>query len=144
MNSKVMLWSLSLLVGGLFVYAGYEKEFIPQQFADSIASFGILPARVIMPSALAIPPFEMVAGALALSGWHRRIGLLALLLSTSAYCVAIASALMRHLPVNCGCFGTTSSLSPPLEFVRDLFLLALCVFAYLLATDAMTRAEAEV
>ena len=128
----VAVWVVSAGVGGLFIFAGWEKSFSPQSFADSIASFKILPDQLIIPTALSIPPFEILAGLLALSGWHRRTGLLALTLATAVYCVAIGLALMRGLDVNCGCFGPVSNLSPRAELLRDLLLFAFCLASYAL------------
>src|SRR5215469_17163708 len=130
---RLLVWIMSAAIGGLFIYAGWIKSFGPQAFADSIASFKILPSELIVPTALSIPPFEILAGLLALIGWQRRAGLLAITLATAIYCSAIGSALVRGLDVNCGCFGPVSNLGPGTELVRDLFLLASCVIAYVLA-----------
>jgi len=136
--NRIIVWIMSVAVGGLFIYAGWAKSFGPQAFADSIASFKILPAGLIVPAALSIPPFEILAGLLAVTGWHRRVGLLAIAVATAAYCVAIGSALVRGLDVNCGCFGPVSNLRPGTELLRDLLVLAFCVASYVLALSGLS------
>ncbi len=136
--NRLILWIMSVALGGLFIYAGWTKSFGPQAFADSIASFKILPVELIVPTALSIPPLEILAGLLVLAGWHRRAGLLAIAMATAVYCLAIGSAMVRGLDVNCGCFGPVSNLRPGVELLRDLLILACSVATYVLALSGVT------
>src|ERR1700677_482973 len=76
---------LRLILGGLFVYAGWSKLCNPTDFADSIATFQMLPDWLIVPFALALPPFEIIAGALVITGFFRRTGCLALIVLTVVF-----------------------------------------------------------
>ena len=53
---------LQFLLGAVFVYAGAVKLRDPLAFADSIATFKILPAFLVNPLALILPPLEVLTG----------------------------------------------------------------------------------
>jgi putative oxidoreductase len=128
--------AIRLVVGGVFIYAGVIKLPEPIHFADNIASFRILPPVLVNPLALSLPWFEILAGALLISGFARRVGALALLLVTSIYCAAIAYALARGLVIDCGCFGgggIPSATKMRLDLARDMLLFAGTLVVYLRA-----------
>jgi putative oxidoreductase len=134
-SARSYLWFLQLIlqigIGGAFVYAGWVKATDPVAFADSVASFAVLPHPLVGLFALWLPIFEIAAGLTVMIGWPKRIGALALLLLTAVFCVALLSAIARGLNINCGCFGASSSnTSPWLDFARDLLILAGCAFLY--------------
>jgi len=126
-SAQVYRWAevaIRLVVGGLFVYAGAVKIGDPLAFADSAASFEILPRALIMPPALGLPVFEILCGALLLGGC--RIGALGIAIAMALFSVAFASALLRGVAVDCGCFGSgaePSALSNWLELARDVAIL---------------------
>jgi putative oxidoreductase len=121
-------------VGGGFIYAGWLKVQDPVSFADSVSSFAILPTTLISAFALALPMFEILAGALLIIDWPRRIGALALTSLLSVFCIALTLAIVRGLDVNCGCFGASPSTTDPwIDLARDLAILAGCICLYLSA-----------
>jgi len=133
-------WALRLVIGGVFIYAGWAKRNEGIEFADSVASFRILPGALIVPFMLSIVPFEIGAGAMVLTGWQKRIGALGLLIMASAYCIALALALARGITVNCGCFGTSAvGTNPWLDLGRDLLLAAGCAVLYRITTRTSGR-----
>lgn len=122
---------MRLLIAAAFAYAGWSKLGDPVNFADSIASFGLLPRAAIIPFALALPLYEIVAAAMLLADRPRRLGALALLVVTVVFCAALAQALMRGLDINCGCFGPAlTPTSPSIDLLRDIVIAAACVFLY--------------
>jgi putative oxidoreductase len=100
-----VLAGLRWLVGGVFLYAGALKMGNPQAFADSIATFRLLPPLLISSLALGLPVFEMTCGLLLILGWGRRPAALGILLLAGVFAVALGQALVRGLEVDCGCFG---------------------------------------
>lgn len=120
----VMRWSIA----GVFLYAGWQKVVAPLSFADSIASFELLPPVVINVVALSLPPFEiLLAGALVVP-FKRRAAAVGLLMLVLVFMLALASAMMRGIAVDCGCFGSEdpSSAAAGHALLRDIpFLLAL-------------------
>ncbi|MBE7159310.1 MAG: DoxX family membrane protein [Rhodospirillales bacterium] len=103
---QIVRWGLRLFLSGLFAYAGVVKMRDAQAFADSVASFRLLPNVLITPTALTLPPFELLAALLALSaGRWGRAGAFCLLTMLLIFTLALVSALARDLSVDCGCFG---------------------------------------
>jgi uncharacterized membrane protein YphA (DoxX/SURF4 family) len=120
---------IRFLIGAIFVYAGSAKLGDSLQFADNIASFQLLPAVLVNPLALALPPLEIAAGVLTIGGWPR-VGALALVFLVGVFCLALLLDLARGIEVNCGCFGAGSDGSTGLNLTRDLALLAAALIAY--------------
>jgi putative oxidoreductase len=131
LRARVVL-AVSLAIAGIFIYAAIDKIRDPLQFADSVAAFGILPAVFVSLLAIALPPFEIACGLLMLTPRTRRIGALAITLLSAVFFTALASALLRGLTLDCGCFGAGAPSRPRmwLELVLDmvLFASALCVY----------------
>ena len=147
-----------LLLGVVFVYAGAVKMMDPLAFADSIASFKILSVILINPLALSLPLLEILTGLMlaiavsrklsAVSGGqpngngslftaHRslalcRLGALSVMILCSIFCLALLSALLRGLHVDCGCLGggKPSILKTWLAFGRDILFLAIAAAIY--------------
>ena len=126
-----------MLLSGLFAYAGAVKMRDAGAFAESVASFRLLPDVLIAPVALGLPPLEVLAALSALAGgrWGRA-GAFALMILLLVFTAAVASALARGLPVDCGCFGPDrlDVLSPPKNLwfglARDVALVAAAGFLY--------------
>ena len=59
-GSRILLLILRWIIAGVFIYAGVQKIIAPLNFADSIASFLILPNGLINLVALSLPPFEIL------------------------------------------------------------------------------------
>ena len=132
---RVIIVGLRVVAGLVFCYAGWIKIRSPQPFADSVAAFQLLPAPLINLLALGLPPYELAVGLLLLSGWKPRLAALCALVACTIFLLALLSAALRGLPVDCGCFGgTPSNLPPPqrlwLDVGRDLLLLAAVAFIY--------------
>ena len=101
-----LVWrGLRWLVGGIFLYAGILKIGNPQAFADSVATFQLLPSFLIPSLALGLPLFEITCGLLMILGWGRRPAALGILVLAGVFALALLQALLRGLEVDCGCFG---------------------------------------
>ena len=135
MNSRrdYVVLAVSLAVAAVFIYAGVDKLRDPLQFADSIAAFAILPAVLINLLAFGLPPFEIACGLLLLGPRTRRIGALAVVAVSILFFTALASALLRGLTLDCGCFGAGAPSRPRMwqELVLDAVLFAGALFVYL-------------
>ena len=111
-------------LGGLFVYAGALKIGNPIAFADSVATFKLLPEAVINPFALALPIYEILLGALLLANRAVGVAAMGLLVLCTVFFAALASALARGIPVECGCFGSGGWSSNSWWLMARAFLLA--------------------
>jgi putative oxidoreductase len=132
---------LSLIVGGVFVYAGAIKIGAPQSLADTVAEYGILPNFAIVTFAVGLPVFEILAGLLLVSGWRSRVGALAIGIAIVTYIGAICFALARGLTINCGCFGAAPATRAAmwLDLARDLGILAAAGALYLTSLPRQHR-----
>jgi putative oxidoreductase len=125
--------AVSMAVAAVFIYAGIDKLRDPLQFADSIEGFAILPAALIGLLALSLPPYEVASGLLLLWPQTRRIGALAVAAVSMVFFAALASALIRGLTLDCGCFGVGAPSRPRmwLELALDVLLFSSALFVYL-------------
>ena len=116
---------MNLALAAVFLYAGFDKIRDPLQFADSVAAFAILPQALISPLALSLPPFEIACSLLLLWPPTRWVGALAVALLSLVFFMALLSALLRGLTLDCGCFGvgapSRSRMWLELEAKRDPF-----------------------
>ncbi len=126
--------AISVLLAAVFVYAGIDKLRDPLQFADSIAAFGILPTVLVSPFAQGLPIFEVLCALLLLlTTATRRVAALGLTLITTMFFIALASALLRGLTLDCGCFGAGAPSRPRMwvEAGLDIVLFSGSLFVYL-------------
>jgi uncharacterized membrane protein YphA (DoxX/SURF4 family) len=135
-------WLLALVVGGVFLYACWDKILEPRKFAAIVyqyqvigpsAALGFLPANLL---AVTLPWVELVVGLLLVTGfWRREAAVVAgALLVMFLAAVGIATAQGIDL-ANCGCFSVDENDGRAAGWklvVGDLVLLAACaVLAFL-------------
>jgi uncharacterized membrane protein YphA (DoxX/SURF4 family) len=127
-RSRWLVWTkvvLAFVFGGVFIWAGWVKVQDPAQFLVNIRSFHLLPDPFAAWLALLLPWLEIFAGLCVLTGWLQRGGLLILNASLVAFAIALISAWMRGLDVECGCFGGGKGTTTIVEaLIRDAVLLA--------------------
>lgn len=120
------------LLGAVFVYAAIFKLLSPQDFADSIAAYQIIPVSIVNLLALGLPPFEFVCGLSVITGVFPRLGILGIIIMLVVFMIALTSVLIRGISINCGCFDAHSwfDSNPWVALVRDAFLLTISILAY--------------
>lgn len=120
------LVAIQLVLGFLFILAGALKLAEPSSFAASVATFRFFPRAWSNVIAIAVPPIEILLGALVIFGPWRRVAALGLIVFNLAFIVLLTQGLLRGLSFECGCFGAWDPLAskPWLALLRDvLFLL---------------------
>ncbi len=145
MNAAVFV--MRVLLGGLLVATGALKIGHAPDLVAAIAGFRLLPPGAVGPLALALPFFELVLGGYLAAGLFTRTAGIVAAVAFVVYAGAIASAVIRHIPANCGCFGphdTAVADWPHVAF--DLALaLASAFIAYrapgILAVDRRLRSQ---
>lgn len=137
-----------LLVGGLFIAAGASKVGHFNDLASAIAGFRILPEAAVGPLAVILPFFEIGLGLYLVAGLFTRVVAVISAIQLAVYAAAIASAVIRHIPANCGCFGPGDTATADWPHVMaDLALAAVCALLAwrapgLLALDNRLRRSA--
>lgn len=129
MLPDIVTLAVRVLIGGLFIAAGVLKIGHYDDMASAIAGFRILPEAIIGPLAVLLPFFELGLGLYLVLGLFTRVAALIAAAQLAIYSTAIASAVVRHIPANCGCFGPQDQAPAdwPHVFV-DLALAAICAF----------------
>ena len=117
-----------LLLGALLAVAGALKIGHASDLASSIAGFRLLGPDVVAPLAVILPFVELLLGAYLVLGLFTRIAAYVAGGAFVIYGIAIASAVVRHIPANCGCFGPNDSAVADWPHVAfDLILAALAL-----------------
>jgi uncharacterized membrane protein YphA (DoxX/SURF4 family) len=119
-----------LYLGGLFIYASLYKINYTAEFAETIASYQMVPYWGVNLTAVILPWIELIAGILLVIGLRTRtaagvVGFLLLLFTTG-----IVYNLVLGSEISCGCF---QSLEDPISLwtvFRDLIWLAMAVHVF--------------
>jgi len=140
-----------LLLGGIFIYAGYSKIFLPNtnlwpyfilkfsislnlaNFAVQVEAFKMLPPWGVQFVAHTLPFAEIILGLLLLVGWRLRIWAALVTLLMFGFFVVVLRAYLLHMNINCGCFATPEPIGPR-KILEDAALtglaLLMTVFAF--------------
>jgi uncharacterized membrane protein YphA (DoxX/SURF4 family) len=141
---RVILWIGRLVLGPIFIYAGYSKLFLPNthfwpyfflkfSLATNIANFGfqveafkLLPPWGVQFVAHTLPLTEITLGLLLLIGWRLRVWTTLLTAIMLGFFVVVTRAYLLHMNINCGCFATPEPIGPK-KILEDAALSALAL-----------------
>src|SRR3989304_5716852 len=106
MDLLIFIPALRIILGILFVFTGALKFPNLKGFAVIVASYGILPRKLVKPAAYAQPVIEFAVGWWILSGKQLFYSAIAGLLLMIVANTFITSALIQKKKMeNCGCYG---------------------------------------
>lgn len=149
---RAIIWIGRLLLGPIFIYAGYSKAFLPNHtlwpyfflkfsistnlanFALQVQAFKLLPDWGVQFVAHTLPFAEILLGLLVLIGWKLRIWASLLTAIMLGFFVVVLRAYLLHMDINCGCFATPEpiNLKKVLEdAAMSALALAVTIFAFL-------------
>jgi uncharacterized membrane protein YphA (DoxX/SURF4 family) len=141
---RVVIWIGRLVLGGIFVYAGYAKIFLPNQhfwpwfvlkfsistnlanFATQVESYKLLSPTGVSFVAHTLPFTEVILGLLLLIGWRLRIWGLVVSFLMLGFLTVVSRAYILHMDINCGCFATPEPISLK-KILEDSALAALAL-----------------
>ncbi|HXM99686.1 MAG TPA: MauE/DoxX family redox-associated membrane protein [Candidatus Dormibacteraeota bacterium] len=141
---RTVLWIGRLLIGGIFVYAGYSKLFLPNfmpwppfalrfslstnlsNFAVQVDSYKLLSPTGVFFVAHLLPFAEIILGLLLLIGWQLRIWASLITMIMLGFLAVVSRAYLLHMDINCGCFATPEPLTG-FTVLRDAALTALAL-----------------
>jgi putative oxidoreductase len=130
---KIAVIALRVVLGAIFVYAGYVKLVEPWQlFAAGIAEYEIVPMWAATFLARTLPWFEILLGLMLIVGrWSRTSGVI-----VSGLLLVFFSLMVRAFAqgkeISCGCFGPNEMISWK-TLVRDGSMLAGALFITVIA-----------
>lgn len=113
-----------LILGGIFVFASVGKILHPEEFAQAIYNYQILPDVFINLTAIVLPWLELVLGSFLIIGlWVPGTVVLSNLLLMT-FIGALLFNITRGLDIGCGCFSsTTESTMNIWTVLRDISFL---------------------
>jgi uncharacterized membrane protein YphA (DoxX/SURF4 family) len=124
---RMLTLSARFILGGVFVYASFDKIMHPEVFAEAVYNYQILPDGLINLTAIVLPCLELVLGIfLLLNFWMPGTVVLSNLL-LMVFIGALLFNMARGLNINCGCFSITDveSSMNVLTVLRDTSFLAI-------------------
>jgi uncharacterized membrane protein YphA (DoxX/SURF4 family) len=135
---RAIIWIGRLVLGGIFIYAGYAKLFLPTMhphpplgialamFALQVDSYQILPPWAVNLVAHTLPFAEVGLGLLLIIGWQLRVWATLATLLITGFFVAVVRSYAAGLQINCGCFANPEPLTK-MTVLRDGLLAALAL-----------------
>jgi uncharacterized membrane protein YphA (DoxX/SURF4 family) len=152
---RVIIWIGRLVLGCIFIYAGYAKIFLPNRnlwpffilkfsismnlsnFGTQVEAFKLLPDWGVQFVAHALPFTEIILGLLVLIGWRLRIWAPILTGIMLGFFAVVLRAYLLHMDINCGCFATPQ----PINLQKVLEDAALSGLALLMTIFAFKEAR---
>jgi uncharacterized membrane protein YphA (DoxX/SURF4 family) len=152
---RAVMWLGRLILGPVFIYAGYSKAFLPNShfwpwfffkfslstnianFAFQVEAFKLLPPWGVQFVAHTLPFTEIILGFLVLIGWQLRIFGTMLAGIMVGFSVVVTRAYLLHMNINCGCFATPQ----PIDMTKVLEDVGMALLAVLMAGFAIMEAR---
>lgn len=121
---------LRLLLGGLFIYASWDKILHPAAFAQIIANYQILPSQLVSPAAVILPWIEALCGLALITGLFARGAVVIVTALMTIFIGALLFNLARGLDINCGCFSVAQEAAkgPLVTILRDFGIWVMAAF----------------
>lgn len=128
----VISFSLRGIVATVLVYYGLTKLFASKiPFETAISRYQLMPNWAVRPIANILPLVETVLGGILLLDITNTVAFWGAMFLLLVFLIAIGSALLRGLQIDCGCSGKRS-MSLRLGFLRNLGFLGLLLASEML------------
>ncbi len=125
LRNRILIRVFSLIVGGLFIWAGILKIIDPLDFARNVSNYRVLPPKLSLVVAITLPWIELLCGIFIIIGIWRRASALLISLLLIGFIALIGITIIRGISVDCGCFGTFSRKADFILMAQDLGMLLL-------------------
>src|SRR4051794_7638727 len=110
-----------LLLAGVFLTAGGLKVVDPQASVSAVRAYELLPAALVTVVGWGLPFAEIVLGLLLAVGAFPRVLAVASAMLLAVFMVGVASAAVRGLSIDCGCFGGGGAVADgQADYTREL------------------------
>jgi uncharacterized membrane protein YphA (DoxX/SURF4 family) len=144
---RVLYHICRIVLGIVFVYASYHKIVRPDQFAESMGNYRILPYYLVNLFAITLPYVEALFGLFLILQLATPAAALGLNVLMVVFLGALISAVLRGIDTGCGCFSATAEAISPVQILRDIIFLIMGVYVYAVAlaretTRSRQRSEA--
>jgi uncharacterized membrane protein YphA (DoxX/SURF4 family) len=135
-----LTFALRLAIGALLIVAGILKAHDgPVATATSIAGYRMLPPSIVAPLGVALPYVEILLGAYLVLGLFTRVAASLAAVQFAIFSIAVGSLVVRGIPADCGCFGSSIPTPPTWGHVAlDIGLAALTLVVACTAPGALS------
>jgi uncharacterized membrane protein YphA (DoxX/SURF4 family) len=121
---KEVILLLRLVIGGVFVYASFDKILHSHEFAISVRAYKIIPIALSNLFALSVAWAELIAGTMLIIGLFTRKASAAIGILLVMFVFAISIVLVKGLVIDCGCFKSDGgTMVGPMLLLRNLLML---------------------
>jgi len=132
-----------LILGGIFLYAAYDKVIHPGQFAEILIDYAILPLGAINVVAIWLPILELIVGVAVIARFWLRANALLMSGLMVVFITGIVQALARGIGLHCGCFSTSPGGAPRtwLSLWQEALLFGGCLLLWITHWPRSLHAE---
>jgi uncharacterized membrane protein YphA (DoxX/SURF4 family) len=128
--------AVRLVLAGVFLVSGAVKVLDPQLAVQAVRAYRLLPAPLEHTVGWGLPFLEIALGLLLATGLATRAAAVVSSGLLVVFIVAVASAALRGLSIDCGCFGGGGTVAPGetrygAEVARDVVLLGMSLWLLL-------------
>ena len=121
-----------LVIGAIFAVSALAKLGDMQAFATQVHYFQMIPHSTENLLAMLLPWVELSTGLALILGIRRRAGAVLAAAMMTVFTLAIVTALVRGLDIECGCFGTADGAEVGLKkLAENVGMLAVALVASL-------------
>lgn len=129
--SNIFLNLIRIALGLIFIYAAIPKILNPNEFSDAVNNYRILPYFLVNIVAICLPWVELLFGVFLVIGIRLKAASFGVLLLMVLFIIAIASAWIRGININCGCFGLKEEIISIKEIMRDILFLLMALITFI-------------
>lgn len=121
-------------LAGVMIFAAIPKLADPITFAEVVGAYGLLPDFLLLPAAIVLPFFELIAAFLLIKGRMSGVWMTAILILL--FITVLSYGIWLGLDIDCGCFGPGDIESEAFynlrtALVRDLLLFIPIIYCLL-------------
>ena len=129
-TSQYLSIALRLLLGSFFVYASLGKITHPDQFANAVADYRMVPFMLLNLGAVILPWIELITGLFLIIGFKSHASVIIIGLLLVMFEVMILINMYRGVPISCGCFDSVGERIGWKKVIEDGLMLAFAVQIY--------------
>ncbi len=123
-----VLFSMRMVLGGVFGFSAWSKIMAPQALADAIVGFEIIPGSIALEAAIMLIWLELFCGIFMILGLWARATVIVITGMLTLFELGLISVVVRGIEVNCGCFGQFTEMMVGWDTImRNMVLLVFCV-----------------
>lgn len=105
---RILTIFVRLILGSVFIYAGFDKILHPALFAETVYNYQILPDALINLTAIILPWLELVLGVILIVGIWMPGAVIISNVVLMTFLGALLFSLARGLDIRCGCFFSSA------------------------------------